>query len=52
MYGTKMMPARGQRTATNKAKKAKEGMMPAKKMDGMSNKMPPGLLKSMKAKAK
>lgn len=57
----KSMPMRGQRTATNKASKAKEGS-PAKKMDtmskkmdSMSKKMPAGLFKSMtysKAKGK
>ena len=39
------LPKRGQRTATNKASKAKMAM-PAK-----ANKMPPGLLMSMKAKS-
>jgi hypothetical protein len=45
------LPKRGQRTATNKASKAKMAM-PAKKMPAKSNKMPPALLMIMKAKAK
>lgn len=48
----KDMPMRGQRTATNKSKKAKEGMMPPKKMSAASKKMPPGLLMAMQMKSK
>jgi hypothetical protein len=47
----KAMPMRGQRTATNKANKTKEGMAP-KKMGAASKKMPPGLLMAMQMKSK
>lgn len=46
----KDMPMRGQRTATNKASKAKAGT-PAKTGAG-SKKMPPALLMMMMAKGK
>lgn len=48
------LPKRGQRTATNKASKAKAGMAPKKMapMPTKSNKMPSALLMIMKAKGK